>query len=181
LIDKVLKAEGLEECRGLYTPAETKSLGSDLEGALFEEEWDYASIIVMLMYLSANTRPDIAFAVHQEARFTHHPRASHAAAIKRILRYIKATKDKGVFMYPNKSLKLDCYVDSDFGGSFAAEYGQNPMCAKSRTGYVLLFSCAPILWVSNMQTQIALFTMETEYIALSKSTRDLIPVPEILK
>jgi hypothetical protein len=68
LIDKVLKAAGLEECHGVSTPAETKALGSDLEGAPFEEEWDYASIIGMLMYLSANKRPDIAFAVHQAAR-----------------------------------------------------------------------------------------------------------------
>jgi hypothetical protein len=43
------------------------------------------------MYLAANTRPDIAYAVHQAARYTHDPRASHAVAIKRILRYIKGT------------------------------------------------------------------------------------------
>jgi hypothetical protein len=115
LIGKVLKAAGIEEYRGVSTSAETKSLGSDLEGAPFEEEWYYASIIGMLMYLSANTRPDIAFAVHQASRFTHHTRASHASAIKRIIRYLKATKDKGLFMPPNKSLKLDFYVDSDFG------------------------------------------------------------------
>jgi hypothetical protein len=84
-------------------------------------------------------------------------------------------------MSPNKSLKLDCYVDSDFGGLFAAEDCQNPMCAESRTGYVLLFSCVHILWVSKMQTQIALSTMEAEYITLSQSMRDLIPVREILK
>jgi hypothetical protein len=30
LIDKILKAAGLEECRGVSTPAETKALGSDL-------------------------------------------------------------------------------------------------------------------------------------------------------
>jgi hypothetical protein len=32
-----------------------------------------------------------------------------------------------------------------------------------------------------MQTQIALSTMETEYIALSQSMRDLIPIREVLK
>jgi hypothetical protein len=68
------------------------------------------------MYLSANTRPDIALAVHQAARFIHHTRASHAAAIKRIFRYLKTTKDKVLFISPDKSLKLDCYVDSDFSG-----------------------------------------------------------------
>jgi hypothetical protein len=49
LLDKVLNAAGLEECRGVSTPAETKELGSSLEVALFDEEWDYASIIGMLI------------------------------------------------------------------------------------------------------------------------------------
>ena len=35
------------------------------------EPWSYPSIIGMLLYLSTNTCPDIAFAVSQAARFTH--------------------------------------------------------------------------------------------------------------
>jgi hypothetical protein len=97
------------------------------------------------------------------------------------IRYLKATKDKGLIMSPDKRLKLDCYVDSDYGGLFAAEDGQDPMCARSRTGYVLLFSGVPILWVSKMQTQIALSTMKAEYIAISQSMHNLIPILEILK
>ena len=38
-----------------------------------------------------------------------------------------------------------------------------------------------LLWVSKMQTQIALSTMEAECIALSQSMRDLIPIREVLK
>jgi hypothetical protein len=37
------------------------------------------------------------------------------------------------------------------------------------------------MWVSKMQTQTTLSTMEAEYIALSQSMRDLIPIREILK
>jgi hypothetical protein len=44
-----------------------------------------------------------------------------------------------------------------------------------------MYSGVPVLWVSKMQTQIALSTIEAEYIALSHSMRDLIPVQEILK
>jgi hypothetical protein len=84
-------------------------------------------------------------------------------------------------MSPEKRLKLDCYVDSDFVGFFASEDRHNPMCTKSITGYVLLFSGVPILWVSKMKTQIDLSTMEAEYIALSQSMIDLLPVREILK
>jgi hypothetical protein len=91
---------------------------------------------------------------------THDPRASHAVAIKRILRYIKGTKDKGIYFKSDGTDKIDCCVDSDFAGLFSVEDKQQPISAKSRTGYVILYSGVPILWVSKMQNQIALSTME---------------------
>jgi hypothetical protein len=100
-----------------------------VDGAPFIEDWEYASIVGMLMYLAANTRPDIAYAVHQAARYTHNPRASHAVAIKRILRYIKGTKDKGIYFTPDGTEKIDCYVDSDFAGLFSVEDKQQPISA----------------------------------------------------
>jgi len=42
---------------------------------------------------------------------------------------------------------------------------QSPDCAKSRTGFVIFFSGVPILWVSKLQNQVALSTLEAEYIA----------------
>jgi hypothetical protein len=100
-MEKVLKAAGLQDCNRCLTPASTTPIGSYVDGAPFIEDWLYSSIVGMLMYLPANTRPDIAYAVHQAARYTHDPRASHAIAIKRILRYIKGTKDKGIYFTPD--------------------------------------------------------------------------------
>jgi hypothetical protein len=77
--------------------------------------------------------------------------------------------------------KIDCYVYSYFAGLFSVEEKQQPIPAKSRTGYVILYSGVPIIWVSKMQTQIAFSTMAAGYIALSQSMRDLIPIREILK
>ena len=172
----------MEDCNTkITTPATTTPLGMDLNGDPFKEKWDYACIIGMLMYLSANTRADISYAVHQAARFTHKPCNSHAVAIKRILRYLKRTQDKGMFMRPSKDETVDCYVDADFAGLYGVEHDQDPTCVKSRTGYILFYRNCPILWVSKLQTQIALSTMESEYIALSQSMRDLIPIREILK
>jgi hypothetical protein len=135
----------------------------------------------MLMYLAANTRPDIAYAVHQAARHTPAPKASHSVAIKRILRYLKGTRTKGIDFKPDDSDRVDCYVDADFAGLFNVEDGQHPIAAKSRTGYVIMYSGVPVPWVSKMQTQIALSTMEAEYIVIWQSMRDLIPISEILK
>jgi hypothetical protein len=72
-------------------------------------------------------------------------------------------------------------VDADFAGLFGVEDGQDPVSVKSRTGYVIFFSEVPLLWVSKLQTLIALSTMEAEYVALSQSMRDLIPIRETLK
>ena len=83
LIDKVLAATGMTECNSKDTPCsgDGKPLGSDPEGVPAKEEWGYSSVVGMLLYLASNSRPDIAFAVHQCAHFTHSPKASHEAAI----------------------------------------------------------------------------------------------------
>ncbi|KAI2499350.1 hypothetical protein MHU86_15132 [Fragilaria crotonensis] len=181
LISKVLTTASMSDCHGVSTPTGNSPVGSDTDGAPFAESWQYRTVIGMLMYLAANTRPDIAFSVHQAARFSHAPRQSHAVAVKRILRYLKATQDKGLIMSPTDDRRVDCYVDADFAGAFAVENPQDPMSVKSRTGYVIMYRGSPLLWVSKMQTQVALSTMEAEYVALSQSMRDLIPIRQILQ
>jgi len=181
LISKVLKAAGMDECNPNSTPSTLDPLGPDKEGQPMDESWEYASIVGMLMYLANNTRPDIAHAVHACARYTHQPKKSHATAIKHILRYLKGTMDKGMVIKPNSLDELNCYVDSDFAGLYPVCPDQDPSSTKSRTGYVIFYQGCPVLWVSKMQTQCALSTMESEYLALSQSMRDLIPLREILK
>jgi hypothetical protein len=176
LIDKTLKTAGMESTHKACTPASTTPVGADRDGDPFDELWEYATVVSMLMYLAANTRPDIAYAVHQAARYTHAPKASHAVAVKRILRYLRGTQDKGIIFKTNRSNKIDCHVDADVAGLFGVEDGQDPVSVKSRSGYVIFFSGVPLLWVSKLQTLIALSTMEDKYVALSQSMRDLIPI-----
>jgi hypothetical protein len=181
LIAKVLAATNMTDCNGVSTPTGPAPLGTDAKGPEFAETWKYRTVVGMLMYLAANTRPDIAYAVHQAARFSHAPGQSHATAVKRILRYLKSTETKGMSMTPTAEQRVDCYVDSDFAGNFAVEHSQDPVSVKSHTGYIIMYRGTPLLWVSKRQTQIALSTMEAEYIALSQSMRDLIPIRQILK
>jgi hypothetical protein len=135
----------------------------------------------MLLYLSSNSRPDIQFAVHQCARFTHAPKASHAEAVKRIARYLVETKDKGLIFTPTPHIKLDCYVDADFAGLWGYEDDQDPVCVKSRTGFVFTIADCPISWTSKLQTEIALSTLGAEYIALSQAMRELIPLRRLFR
>jgi hypothetical protein len=134
----------------------------------------------MLLYLG-HSRPDISFATHQCARYTHSPKQSHKDALKRIGRYLKGTLKNGLILTPSDDFKIDCYPDADFAGLWGRNDKQDPHCVRSRTGYVICFADCPILWKSKLQTEIALSTMEAEYVALSTSCRDLFPLIDIQK
>ena len=97
LIDKILRTVGMDvpSVTPNDVPAKEQPLGKALDASPFAETWDYASVIGMLLYLE-NTRPDIQFAVNQCARFMQDPRVPHARAVKKICRYLKGTRTRGL-------------------------------------------------------------------------------------
>ena len=101
-------------------------------------------------------------------------------ALIRIGRYlkVKGTLDKGLILKPSKEPCIDCYPDADFAGLYGYEDVQDPHCARSRAGYVILAFGCPILWVSCLMSEIALSTMEAEYCALSMACKDLFPIAD---
>jgi Reverse transcriptase (RNA-dependent DNA polymerase) len=181
LIEKVLKTVGMTDSKQKRTPASSTPLGMDAKGYAFQGNWDYARVVGMLLYLSSNSRPNIQFAVHQCARFTHNPKASHGEAVKRICQYLQGTRERGLIFQPTKEMTLDCYSDADFAGLWNYEEDQDPVCVKSCTGYVLTLAGCPLVWGSKLQTEIALSTLESEYIALSTAIQELIPLRRILQ
>ena len=181
LIDRIIKALDLEShTSGCKTPAPLDPLPRDLEGEPFDHRFNYASIVGMCMYLCNNSRPDITFAVNQCSRHSHKPTQKHADYLIRLGRYLKATRDQGLIFRPESSLKIDCYVDADFAGLYNFEDNQDPHCVKSRTGYVIFVGGCPIIWSSKLQKEIAVSTMESEYIACSTSCRDLLPLMDLV-
>jgi hypothetical protein len=177
LIESVLADLNLlqDQARSKDTPSDG-ILYPDRDGIQHQDSWNYCSVIGKLNYIAQNTRPDISFAVHQCARYSANPTALHELAVKRIGRYLLATKDKGLVMHPTHDFKLDMFVDADFAGMWHREYSELRECALSRTGYVITYCGCPIHWASKLQSEIALSTTESEYIALSMATRELLPL-----
>jgi hypothetical protein len=180
LINKIIEATGMENCNPNWVPAAKEGLGMDPDGEPMDEEWNMKSIVGMLLYLSTNSRPDIAFAVSQVGRFTHNPKKSHAAAVKTIVRYLHRTRDKGTIINPTGELTLDCYVDADFAGLYMREPSDSPTSVKSRTGYVIMLGNVPLIWKSVLNSSISMCTQEAEYHALSLSMRALLPLRELI-
>jgi hypothetical protein len=183
LIGRVVEALGLDDgyARVKHTPAETKPLVKDADGAPSVEGFSYSSVVGMLLYLSGHTRPDIAYAVNCCARYMFCPKHSHELALKRIGRYLKGTATRGMVINPTKELSIDAYPDADFAGMYGHENHTDPACAKSRTGFVIVFAGVPVMWQSKLQTETALSTMEAEIIALAACMRELIPIVDMVQ
>jgi len=104
------------------------------------------------------------------------PKASHEKALKRIGLYLKATRDKGLILNPTKELNVDAYPDANFAGLYGHEKSADPSCAKSRTDFLINVANCPVLWMSKLQTDTALSTMEAKIIARAHYYQELFPI-----
>lgn len=171
----------MTDCNPNSVPATLTPLGKDVDGKSMTEDWNLRSIIGMLLYLSGNTRSDIAFAVCQAARFVSNPKQSHATGVKTILRYLKGTQDKGTTVEISDSSDLIHWVDAEFGGLFKIEPDRDPDSVRCREGWIIKFANWPLVVKSQLQTHLSQSTLEAEYCALSDSLKVLLPLQRLLK
>jgi len=123
-----------------------------------------------------STRPDLAYAMHQSTRFVSDPEECHIQAMLCIGRYLHATKENGLIYRP-RAQSFDFWCDADFRGNWSPVTAHDDSStAKSRTGFVITFAGCLIAWTIKLQTEVALSTMEAEFIVLSKGLRSYIPL-----
>ena len=109
------------------------------------------------------------------------PCHSHQIVLKQIGYYLKATHDKGLILNPCDELKIDVYPAVDCASLYGHEKTSDPACAKSRAGFVVNIADCPVLWISKLQTETTLSTMEAEIFALFHSCYELSPIIDIFK
>ena len=183
LISSILEDLGLKDGdRVQKTPiSSSKILSRHPNSMSFDNSFHYRSVIGKLNYLERGSRPDISYAVHQCARFVEDPKIEHGKAVRWLGRYLLGTRDKGVVFKPNDQ-SFQVYADADYAGNWDKEIAQNDVdTARSRSGYIVMYAGCPIMWASNLQTQIALSSTESEFICLSNTLRVVIPTMELLK
>lgn len=188
LIDQIIEDLGLDDKRDRGSPAKTKDtpasssklLTKHLESPPFDGHFNYRSVLGKCNYLEKGSRSDIAYIVHQCARFSSDPRREHGEALKWLGRYLKATRDRGTIIKPNAKQELEVYVDANFAGDWHPDYGNDEDTARSRHGYIIQYANCPILWKSQLQGEITLSSTESEYTGISYALRDAIPIMQLL-
>lgn len=96
----------------------------------------YQSMIESMMFVMIETRSNIAFVIFMLSRFAKNPTKTHIEAIKRIIRYLKSTKNQGI-TYEGVSLKMVGYSNSDWAG--------NKEIRRSTTGFIFMLNNGPII------------------------------------
>ena len=123
----------------------------------------YQSIIGSLMYAVSATRPDLCFPVTYLSQYNHSPTTTHLQAAKRVLRYLRGTRDLGLHYPIDNTLELRAFSDSD--------YANCPLTRKSISGNIIQLSTASISWRSKKQKSVSTSTAEAEYQALSLASK----------
>lgn len=86
-----------------------------------------------------------------------------------------------MILKPDLTRSFEVYVDADFCGNWDSSISNERDTARSRHGYCIMYAGCPITWKSQLQTEIALSTTESEYTGLSYALREAIPIMELLK
>lgn len=183
LIDQILNDLRLDTTtKGKTIPAQTsKILSRHTNSDAHDNSFHYKSILGKLGYLEKGSRPEIAYIVHQCARFSISPKIEHAKAIRWLTRYLFSTRDKGMIFKPDITRGLELFVDADFAGNWDPNETHDIDTARSRHGFAIKYAGCLISWKSQLQREIALSSTEAEYTGLSYAVRDVIPILRILK
>jgi len=167
-IEKILQRFNMIDCNSVHSPCDLSSkLIRTGEQDNIIKNVPYQEAIGSLLYLSQGTRPDISFIVNKLSSFNNKPEIQHWLAVKRVLRYIKGTKDYKLTFNQNKEeTRVFGYSDSDWASDINSR--------RSCSGYIFLFQGASVSWCSKRQNTVALSTMEAEYMALATATQEAI-------
>jgi hypothetical protein len=120
-------------------------------------------------------------AVHQCAPFSVNLMRLHEQAVMHIGQYLLLSHDRGMTYTPDPTKGIKVYVDADFAGGWDLRDVMNADNVYSQTGYVIQYAGCPIYWQSKLQTEIALSTAEAEYIALSQTLRETLPMTSLMQ
>ncbi len=73
------------------------------------------------------------------------------------------------------------YIDADFAGGYDKEHEVEPSLVYSCTSFIIKYAGCPLMWQSKLQTEIALYTTKSEYIALSYAIHSLLSVQALFQ
>ena len=112
-VKEILKTFGMEDSKPINTPMVTGHKLSKMNDSAKLSQTLYMSMINKLQYVVHN-RPNIVLGVGIVARFSVNLKENHLMVVNRIMRYLKGTKDYGLYYKKNDKFELRAYKNVDW-------------------------------------------------------------------
>ena len=182
-VDEILAKYNAEHFKPVINPARKEiKLSKEQMPVTPEEKQDmarvpYRQVVGSLMYLASGTRPDIAQALGDCARYCSNPGRPHWNALKWILRYLVGTRDLCI----RYGKKIPDMPFSPLHGNVDASWGDSVDDRRSTTGYNFISYGGPIVWRSQKQKSVSLSSCESEYMAANEAGKEAVWLARLYK
>jgi hypothetical protein len=150
-------------------------LSARVAAALAQTETQYPELVRAiqerlgcLLYLTTCTRPDIAYVVHLLCQCMQKPTPDLLDEIDHLLSYLARHSRVGL-TYSSEFERLAGYSDASWE------------TRRSTSGWLVLWQSAALSWGSQRQKSVALSSCESEIIALSEATKDMVYFRKLVK
>ena len=125
----------------------------------------YHEAIGALNWIVVRSCPDISFIISQLAQYMENPGRIHWEAVKRVLRYLKGTKNLKLTYGRGGEKGLQAFVVTD---------GANQEHQQAISGFVTLIDGGAVSWMLKKQELVMLSTMEAEYVVATHTAKELL-------
>ncbi len=173
-IDALLEKAQMTNCNGETTPLAAKTVFTradcppdECKEQFKEEATNYRSLTASGLYFSRWTRPDISLAISKLSKFMSNPGQKHFAILKRVLRYLKASR--------NRCLKYDFSTPTPRKGVYGhydASHADDVDTLRTTMAYIFFYEGCPISWKTKLHSYVTLSTNNSEYCASAKAARE---------
>jgi Reverse transcriptase (RNA-dependent DNA polymerase) len=177
-IDTIVGRFKMQDAYPVSTPLDTGVRLSTTMSPVNEEEKKnmskkpYQVAVGSLMYAAITTQPDISFTVQQLSQFTSNPGHQHWEAAKRVIWYLKGTRNHFLVLGETENIKLIGYTNSD--------WANDPDRRRSISGYLFTLGGGVISWSSKNQQTVAASSCEAEYTATHHCAKEALWLRSLL-
>lgn len=133
---------------------------------------EFKQAIGSLLYLSNNTRPDLAYAVCALSQRCCNPTERDWRNVCQVLKYLNATLDVGL-NFSKTGEHLQVYVDSSWANQIAER--------RSIYGVILLLSGSVISWYAKKSQRVSNSVLQAEYVAMDEGVREVLWIQHLFE
>ena len=166
-IEEILATCGVEGTAATPATDNLFNVRDDATPATTEEAIWFHSFTAKMLYVSKRVKPECLVTVSFLSTRVQKCDQDDLNKLRRLLKYLRATKDRGIAIKIGDEIEINCYID--------ASYGVHMDSGKSHSGLAVVLGEGPVNVYSSKQHINVKSSTEAELVALRRSAPEAFP------